>query len=170
MGCGGNNADTSWVDIKRDGFPGIDDDEFVPTFVKENKKSLNNLAEMMLVYDFRFLIDRYDGDVRVVIRNDNSSNDEKERLADALLGDEELMSKSSDLLELEYISSIQRFTTNAGYRGLSVEFITQSTPLGSFARNARYCSDEEMDVNPARYGSRGEHITGNWFYCIEGLV
>ena len=72
--------DSLWVDTQGEGYPDINDDKFVPTFIKENKKSLDSLAKMMLSYKYEFHIDFYEEEVRVIISEENLKQEEVEIL------------------------------------------------------------------------------------------
>ena len=172
IGCGGNNMDNNiedkWIDTLGEGYPSVDDDEFVPVFIRENQKKLDRLAEMMLLYNFDYDI-YFEEDICVMIRKDNASQEEKDRLIDNIKENEELMKSLVTLFEFKYIRAL--VYNDADGKSVSIVFLDIENSLGPISRGARYIPESVLRDHPRKeeYISK-YHVVGNWFYMAQGRV
>ena len=155
-GCGGEDMGNLWVDTQGD----------VPSFIRENEKNLDKLAEMMLAYDFDFYIELSEEKINIIIPRETAIGDERDRLIKKIEDDEKLISYASTLLEFQYIESLDKSSSDGD--GIMVCFKPIRYDNGSDVERARYISKEVLNNHPRKEEYlRNFHVVGNWFYMVE---
>ena len=160
VGCEGEKVNTfsadgsvQWVDMGVEGYPDESDSEFGAAFIKANKENLDELAEMMLSYNFEYYIDYNEDEIRVIIRTKTTSSEENKQRWD-ILQNEQMMAYISSLLDLQYIRDIRRSNKDMVF----VDF----TDMNSVWRSAKYTTEIE--------GNSRSHMIGNWEYISDGHI
>ena len=155
-----------WIDTRGEGYPEVEDFEFGPVFVRENEKRLNELAEIIDKYDFKFYIGSNEEEICVIVRTEMPS-EEKGIREEAILQNEKLIEYASSLLELEYIKSIQLASIrdtkviSIDFEGLSVSWFGLEGP---WFRRATYVKEEDLDSANFDDSFYDKHIVGNWYH------
>ena len=166
-GCGGEDRENLWVDTQGEEYLDQNNSNgFVPTFIRENEKSLDKLAVMMLAYDFDYSIRLNEEGIDTRISNKTASEEEKNWMGQEIGDNDKLVSYASTLLEFQYIESLYRGSSDGD--GVLVNFEPVYYDDGSDARAARYISEEALNNHPRKEEYlKSNHVVGNWFYMVE---
>jgi hypothetical protein len=123
---------------------------------------------MLFAYNIDYDI-YYEEDVIVIVREENISKKEKDRVINEMQENEKLTSYIKSLFELGYIESL--VNNKADGKSISIVFVDLDGTFGPIARGARYIPQEVLNNHPRKeeYLERF-HVIGNWFYIAYGRV
>ena len=155
-----------WVDMLGDEYPYVNDNEFGPAFIVANEKSLNELALIMLQYDFDFSIETYIGELKVNIREEPGPAltviEKRTSHEKSILQNEKLLSYLIPLLGFDYIDTVGMSITDGG-KVVHVVFTKINGSSGPVFRHAEYMPEKEITPYMG-------HVIGGWCYISLGSV